>query len=146
MNKLFIKWISYPNDLSDAFFIRTKVFVEEQNCPPEWEFDDTDKVANHVLFQDENKKPIATARVYKTDNNQGKIGRIAVLKEYRGKGFGALIVKECMRKLEHQNYSEILIHAQTYAIPFYEKLGFTAFGKEFIEDGITHIKMLYKKN
>ena len=50
-----------------------------------------------------------------------------------------------MERLEEQGYESILIHAQTHAIPFYEKLGFKPFGEEFMEDGIPHIKMMWRK-
>lgn len=145
MKNLYIKWITFPNDLSDAYYIRTKVFVEEQKCPPEWEFDVIDKISEHAVLMDTNESPIATARIFENKNGQATIGRVAVLKEQRGKGYGATIMKECIKRLEQQNYPDILIHAQTYAIPFYERLGFAAFGEEFIEDNIPHTKMLYKR-
>lgn len=141
---MYIQWIQFPQDLSPAHYIRTKVFVQEQNCPPEEEFDKIDKIAEHILLLDKNKNPIATARIFEDSTGQAIIGRIAVLKGHRGKGYGAMVVKEAIKQLEKKGYPNILIHAQSYAAPFYEKLGFEAFGKEFMEVGIPHISMLYR--
>jgi|SRR5690554_4783080 len=143
MEQTYMDWLLFPEDLSPAYFVRTKVFVEEQKCPPEVEFDVIDKISEHAVLYDHGKNPIGTARIYERTPGQASIGRVAVLKEYRGKGHGAYIVEKCIERLEEQGYESILIHAQTYAIPFYERLGFEAFGEEFIEDDIPHIKMMW---
>lgn len=144
MKNINFKWFCSPDNLSYAFYVRTKVFIEEQGCPPELEFDGIDQIAQHIVVFDANNNPLATGRIFETSQGQAKIGRAAVLKKYRGKGYGAVLIKECVKRLFEQNYPDILIHAQTYAIPFYEKLGFSAFGKEFMEDGLPHTQMLCK--
>ncbi|RBP46805.1 GNAT family N-acetyltransferase [Garciella nitratireducens] len=141
---MYIQWIQFPQDLSPAHYIRTKVFIQEQNCPPEEEFDEIDKIAKHILLLDSNNTPMATARIFEDSTGQAIIGRVAVLKEYRKKGYGAIIVKEAIKQLKKEGYPNILIHAQSYASPFYQKLGFKAFGEEFMEAGIPHISMLYQ--
>lgn len=138
-----ITWVKFPEDLSPAYYIRTRVFVQEQNCPEEIEFDDIDRKAQHIVLMDDGENPLATARIFEDSRGQAIIGRVAVLKEHRGKGYGKVVVKEAMKRLENLGYPTILIHGQTYAVPFYEKLGFRAFGEEFIEDGLPHIGMEY---
>lgn len=145
MKDMLIDWLIFPEDLSPAYFVRQKVFVEEQNCPPEAEFDVVDKISEHLVLSNLDGNPVGTARIHEKTPGQASIGRIAVLKEHRGKGYGAYIVEKCMERLEEQGYESILIHAQTHAIPFYEKLGFKPFGEEFMEDGIPHIKMMWRK-
>lgn len=69
------------------------------------------------------------------------IGRMAVLKEHRGKGLGAQTMQFCIKKATEQGHKKLYLHAQTYASEFYEKLGFTGYGGEFDDAGIPHIAM-----
>ena len=130
-------------NIEDAFKIRFKVFVEEQQVPEDMELDNIDDYAEHlVLYKDE--MPIATGRWFEED---GKIllGRIAVLKEQRGNNIGNLVVKSFIDKIFSEDFKEIYIHAQTRVQGFYEKLGFKAFGDIYDEAGIEHISMVLKR-
>ena len=117
--------------------IRYEVFVKEQNVPPELEIDSYDKIALHVLFYIDDK-PVATGRMIVKD---GHIGRIAVLKNFRNKHLGYGIMLFLMEKAKELNLKRVWLSAQTSAIGFYKKLGFSAFGKYFYEAGIKHINM-----
>lgn len=141
---LAIKWILFPEDLSQAYEVRRKVFVEEQNCPPEDEFDVIDKISEHAVLMDSDDNALATARIFERSPEQASLGRLAVLKEHRGKGYGFTIVDHCLQRLKKQGYPDVLIHAQTHAISFYENLGFEVIGDEFMEDNIPHVEMLHK--
>jgi len=72
------------------------------------------------------------------------IGRIAVLKEYRGKQLGKLVVEKLLERAAELQAKEVHVHAQTYAAGFYEKLGFVAYGETFMESAIEHIGMMKK--
>lgn len=136
------KWITPGGNLSDAFYIRTKVFIEEQQVPEDIEIDDIDPRTDHlVLYIDD--KPAATGRI--VWDSPVSLGRIAVLSEYRGSGLGAEIVTRLMEKIFERGESEVHIHAQTHALGFYEKLGFRAYGDVFDEAGIPHRSMVKKK-
>lgn len=126
--------------IADAAHIREKVFIEEQQIPAELEFDEYDFIATHVVMYIE-EIPIGTGRLLLKSDNKWYIGRIAVLKEYRGKSYGRDVVLELMRIAKNKGIKEAHIHSQVYAIPFYEKLGWKAFGEEFEEDGIQHKEM-----
>lgn len=120
--------------------IRTAVFTNEQGADEKSEFDEYDKTADFaLLFED--GKAVATARVVLTDKGY-KIGRIAVLKDGRGKGYGAEIVKAVCRKAFEYGAENVLVDAQNYAVPFYEKLGFKVIGSEIIDRGLPHIPMV----
>ena len=116
--------------------IRGKVFVEEQNVPSELDFDDEDPGAFHVLvFSDD--IPCGTGRML----DDGHIGRIAVLKEFRGIGLGSIIVEALVNLAIEEQYPRVYLGSQKHAIGFYQKLGFTTYGEEFLDAGIEHISM-----
>ncbi|GLS26763.1 GNAT family N-acetyltransferase [Marinibactrum halimedae] len=121
--------------------IRYTVFVEEQHVPEEEELDEYDAKCMHFLcFDKENTNtPVGCARVI--DN--GKIGRVAVYKEYRGKGVGVELMLACTRYSVEVLQKTPKLDAQLSALTFYEKLGFVAHGQEFMDAGIPHKHMTY---
>lgn len=137
------RWIAPGEDLSDAFYIRTKVFIEEQQVPEDIEIDEIDPRTDHLVIY-VGGMPAATGRI--VWETPVLLGRIAVLREHRGSGLGAEIVNRLTEKVfEHQKENEVHIHAQTHALPFYEKLGFQAYGAIFDEAGIPHQAMVKRK-
>lgn len=128
--------------IEEALKIRFKVFVLEQQVPEELEKDDIDAQATHVLLL-ENGFGFATGRIFADNQNANicRLGRVAVLKEFRGNGWGRTICKILIKLAEEQGFEKILIHAQTKVESFYGKLGFSRFGNEFFEAGIEHIEM-----
>jgi predicted GNAT family N-acyltransferase len=136
-----MKLTNSSEDLSDAFKIRERVFIKEQKVLPELEWDEMDKIATHFILY-LNKIPIGTARVFEKDS-AWYIGRMAVLKEYRGKGFGKHIMENVLNFLNSKKPSKIIIHAQTTVVNFYKKFGFVEVGDEFLDAGIKHREMVY---
>lgn len=136
-----IKFItSRDEDFSVVKKIRTAVFTNEQGADGKSEFDKYDETADFALLW-ENGKAVATARVALTEKGY-KIGRIAVLKECRGKGYGAKIVKAVVKKAVEKGADKVFVDAQNYAVPFYEKLGFIVIGDEITDRGLPHIPMM----
>jgi predicted GNAT family N-acyltransferase len=125
-----------------AYAIRHAVFVEEQGIPVELEIDDHDPIAEHVLaFVD--GRCVATARIYldEQDPSKAKIGRMAVLKDFRGQGIGTALLGEAIRVGMMQGASVFELHAQQSAAPFYAKLQFKPDSASFDEVGIAHQRM-----
>lgn len=122
--------------------IRTCVFTLEQGADGDSEFDSYDRSSLFALLYCENKA-VGTARVVLTEKGY-KIGRIAILKEYRGRGFGADIVKAVCEKAFDKGAEAVYVDAQNYAVPFYEKLGFKIIGDEITDRGLPHIPMMLK--
>lgn len=116
--------------------IRMEVFVQEQQVPAELELDEYDDAATHLLLT-EGGVPLATARLV-DKHGVAKIGRVAVSKAARGRGFGLRVMQAVLEEARRQKFSEAMLDSQTYAIPFYEKLGFAAEGEEFDDAGIPH--------
>jgi len=136
-----IKQITNSADLEQAFVIRRQVFCIEQNVPEEIEMDEFDEDATHILACI-NDKPAGTARWRFTENG-AKMERFAVLIEYRGKGVGEALVNYTLGKLKDYDY--IYLNAQESVIKFYEKFGFDIVGDRFYEAGISHKKMIWRK-
>ena len=141
-------------DLSDAHAIRRTVFIDEQNVSEEEEYDGTDGACIHVIAYD-GETPVSTGRVMinppvgAIDPGTGEeighddfiIGRVATLKDHRGKGLGRAIVESLIKSCVIMGGNRQILHAQLTARSFYESIGFTAYGEEFMEAGISHIAM-----
>ena len=125
-----------------AYAIRYAVFVKEQGIPAELEIDDYDPIAEHALaFVD--GQCVATARIYpdEQDPSKAKIGRMAVLKNFRDQGIGTALLGEAIRVGMMQGASVFELHAQQSAASFYAKLQFKPDGAIFNEVGIPHQRM-----
>ena len=120
--------------------IRLAVFVEEQRVPVEIEWDDHDESSIHALAYDGAGRAVATGRLLP----DGHIGRMAVLKEWRGKGVGSAILERLVAAAKERGDKEIELFAQTHAIEFYRRYGFVEAGEVFEEAGIPHRSMLRK--
>lgn len=121
---------------ADAFSIRKTVFVEEQNVPLELEMDELDEVATHFVLYNSDV-PIGAARL-RPIGTSGKIERVCLLAPYRRRGLGKYLMEQIIEYARKKGYSKVILHAQTRAIPFYEKLGFTVTSGEFMDAGIPH--------
>lgn len=116
--------------------IRETVFVKEQSVPKELELDGIDNECIHVLIKDD-KKFIATGRIQK----DGHIGRVAVLKEYRGKGLGKEVINSLIAWAKEHSLHQVYLGAQLQAVDFYKRIGFKEYGEIFLDAGIQHIHM-----
>ena len=137
---LTIQQVNWHDCHSDLTHIRHSVFVHEQHVPVEEELDDKDprEDTRHWLIQDQDQNPIATARMLP----DGKVGRVAVMKAWRGKNIGNLIMGAIIRYACTQtSLDKLYLGSQVSAIPFYEKLGFVAEGDQFLDAGIPHRNM-----
>lgn len=119
--------------------IREAVFINEQGVAAELEFDGLDDKAVQVLVVKQGQY-VGTGRML----DDGHIGRIAILPEARGQGLGAKIVQALVAEALRLNYPGVYLNAQTHALAFYFKLGFSLLGDEFMEAGIPHQSMVLK--
>jgi predicted GNAT family N-acyltransferase len=113
------------------------VFIEEQRVPEALEWDDVDERCYHVLAVSDDGSPIGTGRLLP----DGHIGRMAVLREWRGQGVGSAILEMLLDLARKDGLQTLALNAQTHAVGFYAQHGFSLFGDEFIEAGIPHRKM-----
>ena len=138
------KEVKTINDFIDAIRIRTDVFIIEQKCPPCWEPDELDKKSIHFIAI-LNHEIVATARLREEPKNTVKIERMAVRKEYRGKGIGSGLTKYVLNQALKKGFKKIFIQAQLHAQKMYEKAGFKMTSKPYDlwNLGILHVDMEY---
>lgn len=117
--------------------IRETVFIDEQNFKTE--FDEIDDIATHIVMYLDNQ-PVGCCRLYKQDNEY-HIGRIAVLKPYRGNGYGERILLKAEKAAKKMGADSISLSAQVRASGFYEKLGYKKYGEIYFDEYCEHIAM-----
>jgi len=140
MNEIDIAMVNFSEKQAEITSVRRAVFVEEQNVPENIDFDGSDTDFIHVLATDKNGRPVGTARI----NHKGRIGRMAVLKNYRRQGIGRKMIQALMDYGRKNSITDFHVSSQITAVGFYKKMGFEPFGEEFLEAGIKHIKMKLK--
>lgn len=132
----------YKNLPTEAKKIRTAVFIEEQKF--KCEFDGIDDLSRHLVVFD-GDLPVATCRFF-TRIKDGKavhiIGRIAVIKEYRGRNIGSLLLDGAEREIIEEGGKEVFVHSQCAAKDFYEKNGYTQVGDTDFDEDCPHIWMI----
>lgn len=140
METLQVNKVNSQDDLEKAFAIRKTVFVEEQNCPPELEWEHEEESIHFLALI--NGEPCGACRWRKTDKGY-KLERFAVLKEHRGKRIGQALVAAALSDLP-DDAGYIYLNAQLEAMHIYSRFGFIAEGEQFEEAGIQHLKMVKK--
>lgn len=135
-----VKRVSSKKELDDAFHVRKLVFVKEQRVPIAVEIDAFEQEAIHFVgyLQD---TPIAAGRLRWIDH-YGKLERLCVLQEHRGKHFGTKMIQAMEAEAVKNGYQQVKLHAQTHAIKFYEQLGYETHSEQFLEAGIPHVVMI----
>lgn len=129
----FVHW----NEAQTALkHIRQTVFVEEQQVPAELEWDNADPIAVHILGQD-GQRPVACARL----TSDGRLGRIAVLKEYRRQGWGSRLLNAAEHFLQQKEKKRIFLHSQANSYYFYFQHGYRPVHDMFWDANIPHIRM-----
>lgn len=146
--RIYLINISYQNIMKfkiydflsdDAKIIRKQVFMEEQGFRNE--FDDIDDISFHIVMYDENR-PVATCRVYEDIvKNEYILGRLSVVKEYRGMSLGAKMIGEAERIVKEKGGTSIRLHAQCRVTPFYGQQGYEEYGVIEDDEGCPHIWM-----
>lgn len=136
-----VKRVETKEELEQAFEIRRVVFVEEQECPLDEEFDGFDDESVHFIAYISGV-PSGTSR-YRTTDKGVKLERFAVLKEYRGKGTGKRLVQTALSQIESsfEPGTLLYLHAQLDAMPLYARYNFQKVGEQFEEAKIQHFKM-----
>jgi predicted GNAT family N-acyltransferase len=139
MKKITVGIAHTQDDFFRLIHLREVVFVTEQGIPVELVIDDDDGAALHLIARS-GREVVGTARLM-VKGKRGKIGRMAVKKGLRRKGIGSALIDFIKKMSVEMDLTELVLHSQEPAVPFYERLGFSAAGKRFKEAGIPHRKM-----
>lgn len=135
-----VETIDYQTGLADLRAVRETVFVQEQNVPIEEEWDALDPECVHVIARDGAGRPIGTGRL----TPERKIGRMAVLHDWRNKGVGDALLLALIEQAQQRGWREIELNSQVDAQRFYARHGFLPYGERFMEAGIDHQPMRRK--
>ncbi|MFO8099508.1 MAG: GNAT family N-acetyltransferase [Salinibacter sp.] len=131
-------------DWQAARAIRERVFIDEQDCPPDEEWDGHDASSRHVLGRVDGTA-VATARWRTVPHNEeivAKLERFAVLPDYRGCGYGSRLVASVLADARRAGFATFLVHAQAHLKGWYAEHGFESTGRTFEEVGIPHVEMI----
>lgn len=134
--KVIIEQVSWQQAEQELRAVRTAVFIEEQLVTPEFEWDEIDADAIHLIASIESQ-PIACLRII----HHEKIGRMAVIKPWRGKGLGAALLLEAINVCKKHGSKSIYLSAQTHAIDFYKKAAFMQTSDVYTDVDIPHVDM-----
>jgi len=132
-----VRIVAWSDARAAAGAIREAVFVAEQGVPAEIELDEWDERSEHALACEDGGRAVGTGRLLP----DGHIGRMAVLRERRGRGVGAAVLAALIDRARERGMRRVVLNAQSRAVPFYSRFGFAVSGVEFIEAGIPHVEM-----
>ena len=138
LDTLRIRLAGWEQDSAAIRWVRNTVFSDEQGISESLDFDGRDHECVHVLARIGEGEAIGTARMLP----DGHVGRIAVHKEWRGRGVGTRLVEFLTDVARDRGFAEIHLHSQAQAAGFYARLGFEARGETFMEAGIEHVLMV----
>jgi predicted GNAT family N-acyltransferase len=143
MNEIMVSAAIWSEDKEQLVALRTRVFVDEQKVPASLEEDGLDADCLHVKAL-QGCTCIGTGRLLPN----GYIGRMCVANEFRNQGIGTLMLENLVQQAQTAGHRQVMLNSQSYAIPFYQRNGFTTDSEEFIEAGIPHrhmVKVLVEK-
>ncbi len=132
-----VEIVDWSGEKARLSSIRTEVFIEEQQVPPDLEWDGLDETAIHLLALDADGRAIGCVRIIEPNI----IGRMAVCKFWRRHGIGDTLLTTAVRLCRQRGHGPIQLSAQTHAIPFYERAGFQVCSEEYQDAGIPHCDM-----
>ena len=138
-SEITVKVVETEEELDAAIGVRFRVFVEEQQVPPEEELDAYDAAATHAIALHQGRV-VGTGRVI-LDEDSARIGRMAVDREWRRHGIGGLLLLFLEEEARTHGATGFVLHAQEYVKSFYAAHGYQEHGEVFLEVDIPHVEM-----
>lgn len=135
-----VETVGFAACADELLRVREVVFVDEQQVPPELERDALDPQCLHVVARDGDGRAIGAGRL----TPERQVGRMAVLRDWRGRGVGEAMLAALVAAARDQGWRELWLNAQVGALDFYRRLGFLPYGPRFMEAGIEHQAMRRK--
>ena len=126
----------WPRDEAGIARVRRQVFIEEQAVPESLEWEALDPDCDWFVAR-RDEEIVGVARL----TPEGRIGRMAVLPAWRGRGVGSALLRAALDRARERGFRAVVLSAQVHAMPFYARFGFTPVGPEYLDAGIPHRKM-----
>ena len=136
-----VRFASTPADHDAGYALRRDVFETEQNIPRPLDRDPFDYSADHVVAYDGAGRCVGTGRVVRIDSRTAQIGRMAVAKDERKRGVGALVLEALERMASMRGISELTVNSQIPAESFYKNRGYVRASDVFLDQGVPHVLM-----
>ena len=136
-----VRFASNPRDLDAGFDLRYAVFHDEQQVARALDRDALDYNADHVVAYDDAGRCVGTGRLVRLDTRSAQIGRQATTPDHRRKGVGSAVLEALERLASLRGVTELVVHAQLHAEPFYRDRGYVTDGPQFQEHGVPHVRM-----
>jgi predicted GNAT family N-acyltransferase len=136
-----VRFATTTQDLDAGYALRREVFEVEQGVPRPLDRDAHDGNADHVVVFDAGGRCIGTGRAVRVDSRTCQVGRMATSADQRGRGVGAAVLEYLERMAALRGLSEIVVHAQLPAEPFYRNRGYVTEGSQFLDQGVPHVLM-----
>ncbi len=136
-----VRFASSVQDLDAGYALRRDVFETEQNIPRPLDRDPYDYSADHVVVFADDGRCVGTGRIVRIDARTAQIGRMAVAKDQREHGIGALVLEALERMAAMRGLTDLLVASQLPAEPFYLSRGFVRQGEQFLDQGVPHVMM-----
>jgi len=136
-----VRFASTPEELDAGYALRRAVFEVEQGVPRPLDRDAFDFNADHVVVFDDSCRCVGTGRAVRLDARTCQVGRMAVVKEVRRHGVGALVLEALERIARMRGLKEIVVHSQLPAEAFYVRQGYARAGDVFHDQGVPHVPM-----
>ncbi len=137
MSEFTVHIVSWHDGGRSLRAVREAVFMREQGVSAELEWDGLDKGCRHALALDDKGEAIGCGRL----TQDAHIGRMAVLREWRGRKVGTALLIALLDEARSHSYGDVELSAQVQALPFYRRFGFVEEGEVFMDADIPHRKM-----
>jgi predicted GNAT family N-acyltransferase len=136
--RLHLELVAWVHAAEKIKAVREAVFIREQKVPEHLEWDGQDKNSRHVVAVIEEGTVVGTGRI----TAEGKIGRMAVVAAWRGRGVGGAMLRKLLEVADEEGHSRVILDAQVNVRGFYRKYGFYSEGDIFMDAGIPHQRMI----
>ena len=136
-----VRFASSSQDLDAGYALRRDVFETEQNIPRPLDRDPYDYSADHVVVFDDRGRCVGTGRIVRMDARTAQVGRMAVAKDVRKHGVGALVLEALERMAAMRGLADLVVASQLPAESFYANRGFARQGEPFSDQGVPHVMM-----
>ncbi|HET8539593.1 MAG TPA: GNAT family N-acetyltransferase [Anaeromyxobacter sp.] len=136
-----VRFASSAEDLDAGYALRRDVFEAEQNIPRPLDRDPFDYSADHVVAFDEGGRCVGTGRIVRLDARTAQVGRMAVAKDVRKHGVGALVLDALERMAAMRGLTDVVVASQLPAESFYRNRGYLRQGEQFLDQGVPHVTM-----
>ncbi len=126
----------------DAYYdLRYRILREPLGKERGSERNEGDETGIHFTLV-ENNVFIAVARLDSVDETVCQARFVAVESHLQGKGYGRKIMTALENEAQNLGYRKLILHARDYALPFYERLGYTLVGPSYkLFDVLQHFEM-----